>query len=197
MTGRTSFRAPWSALLVFMSLLSVAIVLGTGVLFAILFPRELLGGLLFKLLLSVLAGVLLGSALFTIRGYELAPAELLVERLLWATRLPLADLRAAWADPTAMRWSWRLFGNGGMFAISGLFWNRRLGRYRAFATDPRNAVVLRFATRTVVVTPDAPRELLDTLALYCPGAKIDGTLPLSRSAWPQPMRRRGRSAEGC
>lgn len=177
LTGRTSFRAPWSASLLVVSLLSVAILLGVGVLFAALFPRDLLGGLPLALLLSVLAGVLLGSALFTIRGYELAPAELLVRRLLWATSLPLQDLRAAWADPTAMRLSWRLFGNGGMFAISGLYWNRRLGRYRAFATEPRNAVVLRFAARTVVVTPDVPRELLDTLALYCPGARIGREAP--------------------
>jgi hypothetical protein len=172
MTGTTSFRAPWSTLLKLMSILSTALLLGVGALLAATFPRDLLGGRPFVLSMSLILVVLLGSALFTIRGYELTGSELLVRRLAWATRIPLHDLRSAWADPFAMKGSMRLFGNGGLFAFSGLFSNRRLGRYRAFVTDPRNAVVLRFAARTIVVTPDAPREFLDTLSLHCPQARV-------------------------
>ena len=76
--------------------------------------------------------------------------------MLWATRLPLAGLVSAQADATATRRSLRLFGNGGLFSFSGLFWNRRFGRYRMFATDPRLAVVLTFARGIVIVTPEAP-----------------------------------------
>ena len=64
----------------------------------------------------------------------------------------------------AFRWL-RLFGNGGLFSYHGWFWNRRLGRYRLYATDPERAVVLRFARRTIVVSPGEPaafvRALLD------------------------------------
>ena len=50
----------------------------------------------------------------------------------------------------------RLCGIGGLFVFCGLFWSRKLGRYRAYITDPRRAVVLRFGNKVVVVTPDEP-----------------------------------------
>ncbi len=52
-----------------------------------------------------------------------------------------------------MKGSIRTFGNGGLFCFSGRFRNRKLGSYRAFATDPKLAVVLRFPDKIVVVTP--------------------------------------------
>ena len=51
----------------------------------------------------------------------------------------------------------RLFGNGGAFAFSGWFRNRKLGSYRAYATDPARSVVLKFSDhKTIVVTPEPP-----------------------------------------
>jgi len=76
-----------------------------------------------------------------------------------------------------MKGSLRLFGNGGLFSSSGLFWNRRLGRYRAFATDPGNAVVLEFPDRTLVVTPESPSGFLAALKLYRPYARIGEAPP--------------------
>jgi hypothetical protein len=53
-----------------------------------------------------------------------------------------------------LRGSLRLFGNGGLFSISGWFWNRRLGRFRAYATDQDRAVLLRYQNGDqIVVTP--------------------------------------------
>jgi hypothetical protein len=172
MTGRTSFGAPWSGLLKLMTALATALVLAIGVSLQYTSPRLQPGGLSVRLAAIAIWGLLLGTALFTVRGYRLTPAELLVQRLLWATRIPLQDLRAAWADPAAMKGSLRLFGNGGLFAISGVFSNGKLGRYRAFATEPKNSVVLKFAWRTVVVTPDDPREFLGTLAAHNPQASV-------------------------
>jgi hypothetical protein len=59
-----------------------------------------------------------------------------------------------------MRGSLRLLGNGGLFSFSGEFWNRRLGRYRALATDPSRAVVLRYPGRTIVITPHDPQQFI-------------------------------------
>lgn len=112
--------------------------------------------------------ILLGGLLFTVRGYRLEPTRLLVDRLLWPTAIELEGLEEAWHDPSAMRRSVRLFGNGGLFAIAGLFSNKRLGRYRAFATDPQRAVVLVFAERKVVVTPDRPDEFVRQLGVLRP-----------------------------
>ena len=46
------------------------------------------------------------------------------------------------------------------FSFSGEFWNRRLGRFRALATDPQRAVVLRYSRRTVVITPHDPQQFI-------------------------------------
>lgn len=110
-----------------------------------------------RLAMVLVPGLLLAlTALWTIRGYQLSAGVLQVRRLLWATRLPLAGLVSAQADVTATRGSLRLCGNGGLFSFGGLYWNRRFGRYRMFATDPQHAVVLIFASGIVIVTPEAP-----------------------------------------
>ncbi|GMU68144.1 MAG: hypothetical protein AMXMBFR37_04770 [Steroidobacteraceae bacterium] len=58
------------------------------------------------------------------------------------------------------RGSLRLWGNSGLFAITGWFWNRRLGRFRMFATDLSRAVLLEFARRKVLVTPHDPQAFI-------------------------------------
>ena len=104
-----------------------------------------------------------GALLFVVRGYELQPGALLVRRLLWATRIPLAGFERAWHDPQAMRGSKRLFGNSGLFSITGVFRNAPLGTYRAFVTDPGAAVVIRLKARAVVVSPAKPRDFISAL----------------------------------
>jgi len=100
--------------------------------------------------------VLLGCVLFVVQGYRIEGNILLVERLLWATALSLEGLTEVQCDPQAIKGALRLFGNGGMFAITGLFYSKKLGRFRLFATDPAKAVILRLGTRTIVITPLVP-----------------------------------------
>ncbi len=97
-------------------------------------------------------------ALFTVRGYTLAPDAILVHRPFWNTRLPRAGLESARFVPDAMRRSIRLCGNGGFFSFTGLYWKKPLGRFQAFVTDLNRTVVLRYAGRTVVVSPDDPEQ---------------------------------------
>ena len=55
----------------------------------------------------------------------------------------------------------RLFGNGGLFGITGWFWNRRFGRFRAYATDPGRVVLLRYRDgRKIVVTPHDVQQFI-------------------------------------
>jgi hypothetical protein len=75
-------------------------------------------------------------------------------------------------DHEATSKSLRLFGNSGFFCIAGLFSNRKLGRYRAFATDPQRAVVLELPARKVVVTPENPWQFLAALRTRYPEAEI-------------------------
>jgi hypothetical protein len=95
-----------------------------------------------------------------VRGYTLAEDAITVQRGLWNTRLPLDGLRSVIGDAEAMHGSIRVLGNGGLFSITGRFWNRKLGWYTAFATDPSRAVVLRYPKRTIVITPHDPQHFI-------------------------------------
>ena len=153
------FDAPWAKLVKLVSVVASAILLFV----AYDVGRRVAGGWLWYLAVVGPLLILAGALLFTVRGYRLEPTRLLVQRLLWSTPIQLAGLEGVRHDPAAMKRSLRLFGNGGMFAIAGLFSNKRLGRYRAFATDPRNSVVLDFGDRKIVVTPGKPEEFLRRL----------------------------------
>lgn len=99
--------------------------------------------------------VLLAPLPFMVRGYRLTDRHILVQRAGWSTRLPLAGLTEVRGEPEGLRRAVRLFGNNGLYAITGWYWNRRLGRFRAYATDGDRVVLLRYADGTkIVVTPD-------------------------------------------
>jgi hypothetical protein len=115
--------------------------------------------MVFGLLLLALP---LSCALFTIRGYTVTADAILIHRLFWATRVPLLGLQSARFEPRVMRWSIRC-GNGGFYSITGFYWSKFLGLYRAFVTDLRQTVVLRYPRRTVVVSPSSPEEFVHEL----------------------------------
>lgn len=108
--------------------------------------------------------LVMGAALFTIRGYAVVPGAILIHRLFWSTRLPLAQFESARFEPDAMRGSIRTFGNGGLFSFTGRFHNQSLGAYRAYVTDLQRTVVLRFPGRVVVVSPSAPEDFVREVA---------------------------------
>jgi hypothetical protein len=85
---------------------------------------------------------------------------LVVRRLGWSTRIPLEGLQSVVVDPDALKGSLRLAGNGGLYACTGLFRNKRLGLYRAFVTDLNRCDVLRLPKRPIVVSPDRPEEFV-------------------------------------
>ena len=167
--------APWPVSLKVVSTVAAVVLVGvTAVLYRAV-PRgtrvpfaEGFGTFVFVVPLAIL----LVALCFLVRGYELDGTGLYVERLLWRTRIDLGGLTRAWHDPSAMRRSLRLFGNGGLFSITGIFQNAALGRYRAFVTDPKRAVVLRYESRVVVVSPADPDALLGHLRLVSPGTVV-------------------------
>ena len=116
--------------------------------------------------------ILAGALLFMVRGYELDGKFLLVQRLLWSTRVPLEGLQVAWQDPACMRRSMRIFGNGGLYSITGYYRNTVLGGYRAFVTDGSLAVVLKMPARVVVVSPGRPEQFLRALGERFPTASM-------------------------
>ncbi len=155
------FDAPWCTRLVWQTALGSAVLLGVTAALWLVPGRD---GWTAKAIATVLLLlVLAGTALFSVRGYRLDGRQLQVDRLLWTTQIPLDGLCAAEVVPDAMRRSIRLCGNGGLFAFTGWYRNRRLGIYRVLATDPAHSVVLRFRNRRIVVTPDDPERFAAAL----------------------------------
>ncbi|MBP7588231.1 MAG: hypothetical protein KBA72_09785 [Thermoanaerobaculia bacterium] len=162
-----TFRAPWSRSLRLVTGFVTALFLACAWSLSLTLPDPAS-----MAVAAVLLGIWIGAALFTVRGYSVSTDALRVRRLLWQTVLPLTGLIGATADPEAMRRSLRLAGNGGLFSFSGRFTNRRLGRYRAFATAPERAVVLELPRQKVVVTPEDPRAFLGAIRVFFPTAKV-------------------------
>ena len=156
-----TFKAPWGKTLCWMSAFSVVVVLAVTVPLFIAIKSET-----DRWVAAWLVVLLPVAALFTIRSFAIEPNMLAIQRLLWTTRLPLSGLQSAESVPGVMRGSLRLFGNGGMFSITGLYRNRTLGNYRAFVTDQTKTVVLRFPKRTVVVSPENPEQFVAEISQF-------------------------------
>lgn len=158
------YEAPWCTSLIVVSALLTVLCLGLSAFLLTHVAPQLPLGLTRSLpLLPVL--LLCVTALFTIRGYTITPEAILVHRLLWDTRLPRVGLESVSIEPDALRGSLRTCGNGGGFAFSGFYWSKRLGSFRAFVTDLHRTAVLRYGTRRVVLSPDAPEDFVHELAV--------------------------------
>ncbi len=159
MNTPSSYRAPWGTTLKIVSVAVSAICLG-------LFAAQFTGPFSHFTPHSVswvrylLPLLIVGTAPFVVRGYAIRGDTLLIERLFWTTRIPLEGLLSATVEPRAMRSCLRTCGNGGMFSFTGWYWSRPLGHFRAFVTDLTRTVVLRFADRTVVISPEHPEEFV-------------------------------------
>lgn len=153
------FRAPWGRALKLATAFSLVVL---GVVFAIGVRSVQMNAP--WIASAVLVGAPLCIALcaipFMVRGYVLTDREIIVRRVGFETRLPLAGLKSVAGDVDAMARSFRLFGNGGLLSFTGEFWNSRLGRFRALATDPSRAVVLKYHKRAIVITPHDPQQFI-------------------------------------
>lgn len=151
----TTFGAPWGRRLIVMS------AIGTLVLGIPVVVQASRGFWSIPVLFLV---ILTTTVLHVVRGYEVSDGELRIKRLLWNTAWPLDEATSATMRPNAMRGSWRVWGNGGLYAISGRFSGSGLGRYHAFVTDPGRTVVVNTKRGIVVVSPDRPPEFVDAVA---------------------------------
>jgi hypothetical protein len=103
------------------------------------------------------AGLLVGGVFFLVERSRTSRFRIEENVLvLGRKRHPLEGLVEAVRDPDVLRWAFRKFGNGGLGAIRGRFWSRRLGSFEAFLTGTQNAVVLRWPGKVVAVSPADP-----------------------------------------
>ena len=70
----------------------------------------------------------------------------------------------------------RLWGNGGLFAATGIFWNQAYGVFRAYLTSARYQDYVLVATRTrkILISPENPAEFVKTWRSSAPAAPAPG-----------------------
>lgn len=148
---RRQFRAPWDWLL-------IGITSGIIILFGVL---NFVSPNLFVAML--LWGIVLGSSAFGVYGYSIQDGKLKILRLGWSKDIKLSEIKNAENKPNAMMGSLRRFGIGGLFGYIGYFSNSILGRYKAYATHTKRTVVIDVGKERIVISPDDPAALLDSL----------------------------------
>lgn len=101
---------------------------------------------------------------FSIKKYQLSKEELTICRPFGNKRFPLTALMAATViDPKQLRWSWRLFGSGGMFGYYGTFGNKQLGTMTWYLTRrDRTVLVTTVKNRKLVLSPDDTEGFIKT-----------------------------------
>ncbi len=95
-------------------------------------------------------------------AYEVTEGRFTVR--LRAGRKCFGELRACHRLTSRIPFTIRLFGNGGVFAGTGLYWNRPYGVFRAYATSARtaDAVLVETARGRVLITPADPTAFVAT-----------------------------------
>ena len=161
-------EAPWSWLLRIITVLGSLLLLGSvATMNVVTVPIRSVEVLL--LVTQVLVALILPlCALTLIRGYRIGEGALWIRRWWWWTRVPLDGLREVEVVPNGMRGSIRLCGNGGLFSITGWYWNRRIGRFRAYITDPSRTVLLRIGEKKILVSPGDPERFAAELRALMP-----------------------------
>jgi len=167
MATDTLFKAPWSMSLILITSISCLILLGVVILGLLTGPENNVIWFLAMIVLPIF--ILIATACFSVRGYVLDGSALYVQRLGWNSKIGLQNLVTAEVDPQAMNRSLRTWGNGGLFSFTGNFRNQKLGPYQAYATDPKRSVVLKFAQRTVIITPDQPENFAQAVITHRDG----------------------------
>ena len=124
----------------------------------------LLAAFFYNILL--LPGLLFG--LITLACYLRAPVafDLSMRRLTVIYRLgakqfgPVVKVSRV-VDPPSM--GIRLWGNGGLFAGTGIFWNKQYGIFRAYVTRaaPSDLILVETPDRKVIISPEKPAEFVE------------------------------------
>ncbi len=167
---RFEYRAEWGTLTKVVTYGVAVLLIGLPILFMVIdmnIPTV-------ELLIAVVMppSILVLTAPFMVRGYTVTPDQLIIHRLGWANKFNLVELQEISADANMITGSWRMLGSGGLFGFFGLFRNRQLGTYHAYITDLNKVVVMKFASKTIVVSPHDPHDFIDKVNRMIAGNEV-------------------------
>jgi hypothetical protein len=113
-------------------------------------PEVSLWGILIPLLLGA---IMVACYLRAPVAYEITPDNRLVITFRWGSR-QFAAVKGFHPVRGRFWFTLRLWGNGGVFAATGIYWNRPFGVFRAYVTDQKKLVVVELQNgKRVVISP--------------------------------------------
>jgi hypothetical protein len=109
----------------------------------------------------ILAVLSLGCYLRAPVAYDLSNSELTVVYRLGERRFKPVVNCSLIAPPFSI--AIRLWGNGGLFAGTGIFWNRSYGIFRAYVTraKPSEMVLVETERQKILISPEHPGRFVD------------------------------------
>jgi len=78
------------------------------------------------------------------------------ELVLGSKKYPLQGVTDVYRDRGLLKGARRVWGNGGLGAITGFFRSKKLGKFHVFMTGTENAVVVLWPDKAVAVSPADP-----------------------------------------
>ncbi len=102
--------------------------------------------------------------LFSVNGFTLQEQQLIAHRPFWNTEIQLPSDVIVEVEPEIKKGLFKTMGNGGMFGYTGSFRNKKLGNFKAYATNWNNAISIRSETNgfCIVVTPEDTQYFLSS-----------------------------------
>ncbi|MBO9619008.1 MAG: hypothetical protein J7539_08240 [Niabella sp.] len=94
--------------------------------------------------------------------YQINNEALSVCRPFGKKQFPITTLTSATIiDPKLLRWSWRVFGSGGLFGYYGRFSNKHFGMMTWFLTRRNKVVYLQLENgKKIMISPDDPEGFI-------------------------------------
>lgn len=100
--------------------------------------------------------VLFATWLFSVKGYTILNGKLTVQRPLWETEIEIPPDAVFTRETEIRKGLMKTNGNGGVFGYTGRFKNKKLGSFKAYATNWNTAISISSASCKfcIVITPD-------------------------------------------
>ena len=120
-------------------------------------PKMPIYGMVFMPLILILTFV------FSVKGYTILDGKLTVHRPFWDKEIVLPPDAQFQREPEIRAGLIKTNGNGGLFGYTGGFRNKKLGKFKAYATDWNSAISVTSASTgmKLVITPDLGEIQLD------------------------------------
>ena len=118
---------------------------------------------------AVLAGVTLFCYLYAPVAYDLTGDQLTVQFRVGQKVFTAVNRCSTLTARPPM--GLRLWGNGGLFAATGIFWNKEYGVYRAYVTSARyqDYVLVETQAQKILISPENPEHFVRAWAKSAPG----------------------------